>query len=226
MEMFTRAYFWPIVRAIKDSQLAGILMLTEYMEAENYSRLINLRYRFGESVGPICMSGHTDSEIISRIESLAGNPTFTDREELIAIADYIQFRTVDKGEAAGHLDLLNSILSVNIRSFSYPGILKSLEQAVSGDRESASMSLIELAPIYKTLWERTTKYKYLHIMKKIVRGCYLALTGRQSFRGRGIGVSDSYDAAIKVLKDNRDIMWALDSRYDVEKVIREYQPCV
>ena len=226
MEMFTRIYFWHIARAVKDNQLADILLLTEYMEAENYSQLTNLRYRFAENVDPICLSGYADSEIIKRIETLGANLTFAAREELIAIADYIQIEIVDKVESAEHLRLLNSILCVKTHPFDYPKIIKSLGQAVNDFQETTPMSLIELAPVYKTLWERTTNYKYLHTLKKVVRGCYLTLIGKQSFHGHNIGMLNSRDAAITVLKNNRDIMWALDSRYDVEKVIREYEPCV
>ncbi|MCM1142168.1 MAG: hypothetical protein NC453_26660 [Muribaculum sp.] len=225
MEMFTRIYFWPIVSAIKDSQLADILLLTECMEAENYSQLINLKYRFGERVGLINLSDHNDSEIINRIETLTSNLNFTAREELIAIADYIQLQIVDKGESAEHIRLIHSILGVNICSFGYPKIVKSLEQVVNEYQEYNSIPLIEFAPIYKTLWERTTKSKYLHALKKIVRGCYLALTGKQSFPDLNIGALNPFDTAIRILKDNRDIMWVLDTRYDVERVIREYQPC-
>lgn len=225
MEIFTRTYFWSIVRYIKDRYLADVLLLTEYLEAENYSQLINLRYRFGERVDSIHLSEYTDCEIANRIATLAGNLTFTAREELIAIADYIQTDIIEKDDSAEHLHLLNAILSVNLHPFSYPKIVKALEQIVNEQEESNFMSLIELAPIFKTLWKHTAKYKYFSRLKKVVRGCYLTLAGRHTFPDFSIEEPNSSDIAIRILNDNPDIMWAINGSCDIDKLIREYQLC-
>ncbi|MCM1141513.1 MAG: hypothetical protein NC453_23325 [Muribaculum sp.] len=227
MEMFTRIYFWNITNAIKDSQLANILILTECLESNNYSQSINLIYNIGEQLKPFDKSKFSDEAyIIKRIKALSAKTTYLKREELICIADYIQNEIVERDLTIDHLPLVDAILKVELPYFNYPEIVKGLEKAASQLLKSNLKPHIEMAPIYKTLWLITLKSTYLTQYGKIVRQCYQTLANDRFYPTLGVDKNNpsSLAGAVKFLDNNRKALWLLSDKYDVDKVIEKYQP--
>jgi len=226
LEAFTREYFWRIADAMTDTTLSQIFLLTEYLEAGNYSRAVSLTYDMGETLKPFDQSVyHDDTALIKRIKALSEEPTYLSREELIGIADYIQTGIVEPGKTAEHLALVNAILNTGMPCFSYPEIVRELEKTAVRLAKSNSKTRMELAPAYNTLWTQTLKASYLNQFEKTVRHCYFTLANGKAYPGLGVDTGDprSLAAAIKFLDENRKTLWILNDRYDVDKVIRKYQ---
>lgn len=231
METFTRVLQWRVVDNLisrgEDPALAAILMLAECLEAGNHARHLGLPYSMGERHIPFSPSGYPDDDaLIRRIKTLSIRRTFLSREELIDIADYILMEIVEKGETAGHLKLVNAILTTGMPCFEYPAIARELEKSINRLAKTNAMTRIELAPAYNTLWGLTLKPSYLTRFENTVRHCYFTLAKDKVYPGLGVDMEDprSISAAIKFLDENRRTLWILSDRYDVDKVIRKYQP--
>jgi len=226
MEVFTREYFWRIIDAMADSQLARIMLLTEYLEAENHSQVEGLPYDIGEKPVPFDPSAYPDdAALIKHIKALSEKPSHLSREELIGIADHIQAVIIETGKTAEHLQLVNAILNTGMPCFGYPKITRELEKTTVRLAKSNSKSRIELAPAYNTLWTLTLKQSYLSQFEKTVRHCYFTLANGKAYPGLGVDTGDpqSLASAIKFLDENRRTLWILNERYDVDNVIRKYQ---
>lgn len=226
LEAFTREYFWRIVNAMTDTTLTQILLLTEYLEADNYSQTVRLSYNIGERLLPFTPCAYPDDEaLLKHIKTLSEKPSYLSREELIGIADYIQTEIVKTGKTADHLQLVNAILNTGMPCFNYPKIAQELEKTTVRLAKSNLKSRIELAPAYSTLWSLTLKSSYLTQFEKTVKHCYFTLAHAKSYPDLGVDTEDpqSLATAIQFLDANRRTLWILNDRYDVDKVIREYQ---
>jgi len=226
MEIFTREYFWRIAYAMTDPTLSQIFMLTEYLEAGNYSQAVGLPYNIGERLVPFTPSAYPDdAALLKRIKALSEKPSHLSREELIGIACYIQTEIVETGKTAEHLALVNAILNTGMPCFNYPKIARELEKTTVRLTKSNSRSRIELASAYSTLWSLTLKSSYLSQFEKTVRHCYFTLANDKKYPGLGVDTEDprSIASAIRFLDANRQILWIMNERYDVDKVIRKYQ---
>lgn len=226
METFTREYFWRIADAITDTTLAQVFLLTEYIEADNYSHAVSLTYNIGERLVPFIPSAYPDdAALIKHIKALSEEPTYLSRNELIGMADYIQTEIVETGKTAEHLQLVNAILNTGMPCFNYPKIAKELEKTTVRLAKSNSKSRIELAPVYNTLWSLTLKSSYLNQFEKIVRHCYFTLANDKTYPGLGVDTEDSRSlaTAVKFLDENRKTLLILNERYDMDKVIQKYR---
>lgn len=231
METCTRVLQWRIVNELlkrdKESPLAQQLLLAECLEADNYAHCLNLPYRIGDRLEPFTPSDYSDDEsLVKHIRALAQKRTYLSREALIDIADYIQTQIVETGTTAQHLPVVSAILSTGMPSFSYPEITRALEKTTSQLAKSNSRTRMELAPAYHSLWIMTLKPSYLRKFENTVRHCYRTLADDKTYPGLGVDPQDprSLSAAISFLDDNRQTLWILNDRYDLDKVIRKYRP--
>ena len=229
VESCTRVYQWQIVQELmcrkEETTLSNILLLIEYLEADGYALGLYLPYRIGESPESFNPSSYPDDEaLINRIKNLACSRTYISREALIEIADYIQTEIVDSGKTAEHLQLVNAILSTNMPGFNYPKMVSEFEKSTKLLDKSNVLSQIDLAPAYFTLWSLTLKHTYLFRFEKTVRHCYFTLANDKAYPGLGIDPNDSrsLSSALEFLDTNRQTLWVLNERYDVDKVIAKY----
>lgn len=229
MESFTRIYQWCIVNDLlklnANDPLAQLLLLTECLEAENYAANLNLPYNFGDRPTPFYPSDYRDDEVlIDHIKILSNGATYISRERLIEIADYIQTEIVDTGKTAEHLALVTAILNTGMPNFSYPNITRALEKATNSLAKSNARSRMELAPTYYILWSQTLRSSYLSKFESTVRHCYQSLANDKTYPDLGVDKADpqSLSNAIKFLDANRQTLWILNDRYDVDKVIQKY----
>lgn len=123
------------------------------------------------------------------------------------------------------MDLVNAILSTAMPSFDYPVIMKEFEMVTNALAKSNTMTCMDLAPAYVTLWSLTLKPTYLSHYEKAARQCYLTLANGKIYPNLGVDVNDpkSLSVAIKFLDDNRQTLWVLNDKYDVDKVISKYK---
>lgn len=161
MEPCTRHYFWRIVNAMPPSPLAGILLLTECLEAQNHALSLGLPYTMGRRLDPINPAACSDSELMSRIGALTQEGTHLSREQLIVIADYVLTDIVAPGHTAEHIALVNAILNTGMPSFDYPSIARALEKTTLHLAKTRTASPLDLAPAYRTLWLHTLNPAYL-----------------------------------------------------------------
>lgn len=233
MEAYTRAYQWMIVeemmRRPEDESLAGIFFLSECLEAFNYSYAINMPYTPGEQPATFDSSDYrSDDALVAHIEMLAKKQTWIAREELVEIADHILHYVVETGNTSEHLSLVNAILNTGMPQFNYPEIVKALEKTTAQLAKSNSKSRLELASSYNTLWLHTLKSSYLSKFESTLRHCYFTLANGKTYPGLGIDKEDprSLTSALNLLDKNRRTLNILSDRYDVDKVIHRYQPCL
>lgn len=229
LECFTRIHKWRIVNELlsreSDKSLADILLLTECLEAEGYARILGLPYKIGDRPMPFDAANYRDDdELIRHIRQLVERKDYTAREELVEIADHIQMKIVEDGKTSGHIALVNAILSTGMPSFSYPGIAKAFEEATNALERTSMVTRLELAPAYHTLWTLTLKPTYLDRFQKTARHCYLTLANGRAYPNLGVNVADreSLAKAIRFVEDNRQTLWILNDKYDVDKIIRKY----
>lgn len=229
VESYTRVYQWQIVQELMsrngETTLSNILLLIEYLEADGYALGLCLPYGIGERPEFFNASAYPDDEaLINHIKNLACSRTYLSREALIEIADYIQTEIVDSGKTAEHLQLVNAILSTNMPDFNYPKMVIEFEKATKSLNKSNALSQIDLAPAYFTLWLLTQKSAYLSRFEKTVRHCYFTLANDKAYPGLGIDPNDSRSltSALEFLDTNRQTLWVLSERYNVDKVIAKY----
>lgn len=229
MEGFTRIYQWRIVNELlklnANDPLAQLLLLTECLEAENYAANLNLPYNFGDRPTPFSPADYRDDGVlIDHIKMLSNGATYISREQLIEIADYIQTEIVDTGKTAEHLALVTAILNTGMPNLSYPNITRALEKATNSLAKSNARSRMELAPAYYILWSQTLRSSYLSKFESTVRQCYQSLANDKTYPDLGVDKADprSLSDAIKFLDANRQTLWILNDRYDVDKVIQKY----
>lgn len=229
VEPFTRLCQWQIVYELmsrkEENLLARIVMLIEFLEADGYALTLYLPYQIGDKFESFNPSAYpSDAALIDNIKKLGQSRTYISREALIEIADYIQTEIVESGKTTEYLQLVNEILSANIPSFNYPRMVSEFEKATKSLAKSNALSQIELAPSYLTLWSLTMKPTYLSRFEKTVRHCYFTLAKDRIFPGLGIDLNDSRSltSALEFLDANRQTLWVLNERYDVDKVISKY----
>lgn len=171
---------------------------------------------------------HSDEELTAHILSLSRKKDYDSLEELMEIAEYIQAQIAEPGKTASHLSLVNAILSTGMPFFNYPKITKALEKAVRALEKSSAKTRMELAQYYRTLWQLTLKPTYLDRFEKTVKHCYFTLASDRNYPGLGVDKDDSRSltSAIRFLDENRQTLWVLNDRYDVDKVIKKYRACV
>lgn len=231
MEVFTRVFQWHIVNELlrrgKSNSLAQIMLLVEYLEADNYAHNLSLPYNIGERVRIFTPSDYaSDEDLRNHINSLARKADYVSREELIQIADYIQTEIVEKGDTANHMALINAILCTGMpSSFDYPVIVKAFEKATKSLAKTKGRKDIVLAPYFYSLWGLTLKPTYLSRFEKTVRQCYLSLANDRHYPDLGINKedSDSLESALRFLNEYRMNVWIINDKYDVDKVIAKYK---
>lgn len=187
---------------------------------------LNLEYNVGEKPARFNPAKYpTDELLANHIRSLSDKADYTSREELVEIADYIQTEIVEKGSTISHLEAVNAILNTGMPNFDYPKITKEFEKATNTLAKTNSKSRIELAPAYYTLWSKTLKQSYLSRFKKTVLHCYNTLAKGKTYSDLGVDLNDSrsLSSALRFLDANRQTLWILSDRYDVDSVIRKYQ---
>ena len=230
LEIFTRTYQWRIVNELlnrnESDPLAQILLLAEFIEADNYAHNLSLPYAIGERVKSFMPTDYeNDEKLRKHINELARKADYVSREELIQIADYIQTEIVEKGETANHMALINAILCIGMPSFDYPKIVKNFEQTIKSMAKSDKKKDIVLAPYYYSLWGLTLKSCYLSRFEKTVRQCYLTLANNKYYPNLGINKEDaaSLSSALRFLDEYRMNVWIINDKYDVDKVIAKYK---
>lgn len=231
LETFTRVFQWRTVKALlqidENSPLAQILLLAECLEASNYARILGLPYAIGQQPELFSPALLSEDQLIEHISRLSAERSYMARESLIAIADYIQEEIADKDLADMHIPLLNAILNTKMPRFAYPNIAKALEKATNNLSKTNSMTDIELAPSYYTLWTVTLKQSYYTRFSKTLRQCYLSLTKDKSYPNLGLNSANpkSIDSAINLLNKHRQNLWIINDRYNIDEIINKYHPC-
>ena len=234
---FTRLFQRDIAQALRDaapgSALEAILTLTERSEALNHARLIGLREPSNTPLGLIEIPADaTPLYLTQAIEGCSRPLTWTSRENLTKIADFVQTVILSRDLSSSHLHLLTSLLlalskaprttssSPSQPRVDYPLLVNTLAKTVTRLAHRTDTPHLTLALPYSALAEATGIGAYRARFEQILRRCYTTLADHRHYPSLGLDPTDpeSLSFTLSLLNANIPTLRLLSPRYDPSRL--------